>query len=201
MVRYGGACAAAGCGALVAAGSGPRRCATAQRGSGPGWPPTPAPPPDDLRQRQHTPLLCSTLTVHVPRIFQSNWPQPVGFPRRGAPLKLSDAGVPIQQIARLVGHTGTTTTETVYRKQIRPGIRLSSDLCRGRDCGWWPFGMDLVVAGRADHEGLAPLCCHEPGPCWLAVCRGMRGRRAWRRGAPAPGRCAGTVRTCSAGAG
>ena len=28
--------------------------------------------------------------------------------------------------------------------------------------------MDLVVTGRADHEGLAPLCCHEPGPCWLA---------------------------------
>ena len=28
--------------------------------------------------------------------------------------------------------------------------------------------MDLVVAGRADHEGLAALCCHEPGPCWLA---------------------------------
>jgi len=29
--------------------------------------------------------------------------------------------------------------------------------------------MDLVVAGRADHEGLAPFCCHEAGPCWLAV--------------------------------
>jgi hypothetical protein len=28
--------------------------------------------------------------------------------------------------------------------------------------------MDLVVAGRADHEGLAALCCHECGPCWLA---------------------------------
>jgi hypothetical protein len=29
--------------------------------------------------------------------------------------------------------------------------------------------MDLVVTGRADHEGFASLCCHEPGPCWLAV--------------------------------
>jgi hypothetical protein len=28
--------------------------------------------------------------------------------------------------------------------------------------------MDLVVAGRADHEGLAPPFRHEPGPCWLA---------------------------------
>ncbi len=44
-------------------------------------------------------------------------------PRRAtAQLRLaySDAGVPIEKIARLVGHTGTTTTETVYRKQIRP---------------------------------------------------------------------------------
>jgi len=33
---------------------------------------------------------------------------------------MSDAGVPVEQIARLVGHSGTTTTEAVYRKQIRP---------------------------------------------------------------------------------
>ncbi len=33
---------------------------------------------------------------------------------------LSDAGVPAEHIARLVGHSGTMTTETVYRKQIRP---------------------------------------------------------------------------------
>jgi integrase len=35
---------------------------------------------------------------------------------------LSDAGVPIERISRLVGHSGTTTTETIYRKQIRPVI-------------------------------------------------------------------------------
>lgn len=35
---------------------------------------------------------------------------------------LSDADVPIEQISRLVGHSGTTTTETIYRKQIRPVI-------------------------------------------------------------------------------
>ena len=33
---------------------------------------------------------------------------------------LSDAGVPIEKIARLVGHCGTATTELTYRKQIRP---------------------------------------------------------------------------------
>lgn len=36
---------------------------------------------------------------------------------------LSDEGVPIEQIARLVGHSGgSTVTETVYRKQLRPVI-------------------------------------------------------------------------------
>ena len=36
---------------------------------------------------------------------------------------LSDKGVPLEQIARLVGHTGgSTVTETVYRKQLRPVI-------------------------------------------------------------------------------
>ena len=35
---------------------------------------------------------------------------------------LSDAGMPLENIARLVGHVDTTTTETVYRKQIRPVV-------------------------------------------------------------------------------
>lgn len=35
---------------------------------------------------------------------------------------LSDGGVPIEQISRLVGHTGTTVTERVYRHQLRPVI-------------------------------------------------------------------------------
>jgi integrase len=33
---------------------------------------------------------------------------------------LSDNGMPIEQIARLVGHTSTAVTETVYRQKIRP---------------------------------------------------------------------------------
>ena len=41
---------------------------------------------------------------------------------------LSDAGVPIEQISRLVGHSGTATTETVYRKQIRPVIVHGADV-------------------------------------------------------------------------
>jgi site-specific recombinase XerD len=36
---------------------------------------------------------------------------------------LSDAGVAIEQIARLVGHSGgSKVTESVYRKQLRPVI-------------------------------------------------------------------------------
>jgi integrase len=31
----------------------------------------------------------------------------------------SDDGVPLENIARLVGHQTTTVTETVYRKQLR----------------------------------------------------------------------------------
>jgi len=40
---------------------------------------------------------------------------------------MSDAGVPVEHIARLVGHSGTTTTETVYRKQIRPVMIEGAD--------------------------------------------------------------------------
>lgn len=33
---------------------------------------------------------------------------------------LSDSGVPLEAISRLVGHSGTAVTEAVYRQQIRP---------------------------------------------------------------------------------
>jgi hypothetical protein len=32
---------------------------------------------------------------------------------------LANFGVPLEDIARLVGHSGTAVTEAVYRKQIR----------------------------------------------------------------------------------
>jgi integrase len=50
---------------------------------------------------------------------------------------MSDAGVPIEKIARLVGHTSTSTTERVYRKQIRPvvqgGAEVMDELFREQD--------------------------------------------------------------------
>jgi hypothetical protein len=49
---------------------------------------------------------------------------------------LSDEGVPIEHIARLVGHAGdSTVTETVYRKQLRPAINDGASASRTR---LWP---------------------------------------------------------------
>ncbi|MFI2353021.1 tyrosine recombinase XerC [Streptomyces sp. NPDC019443] len=39
---------------------------------------------------------------------------------------LSDNGVPLEEISRLVGHSSTTVTEKVYRKQIRPVIQTGA---------------------------------------------------------------------------
>jgi site-specific recombinase XerD len=39
---------------------------------------------------------------------------------------LSDDGMPIEEISRLVGHRGTAVTEHVYRKQIRPVIETGA---------------------------------------------------------------------------
>jgi Phage integrase family len=36
---------------------------------------------------------------------------------------LSDNGIPLEEISRLVGHSSTAVTEAVYRKQIRPVLR------------------------------------------------------------------------------
>jgi integrase len=36
---------------------------------------------------------------------------------------LSDHGLPLEEISRLVGHSSTSVTETVYRKQIRPVLQ------------------------------------------------------------------------------
>ncbi len=41
---------------------------------------------------------------------------------------LSDAGVPIEEISRLVGHSGTSVTELVYRHQLRPVIQTGATI-------------------------------------------------------------------------
>jgi len=65
---------------------------------------------------------------------------------------LSDAGVPIEQIARLVGHTGgSTVTETVYRKQLRPVIEDGATV------------MDRVFGQPDDHAARRPTRQQQPG--------------------------------------
>jgi hypothetical protein len=55
--------------------------------------------------------------------------------RHGFVSLLSDAGVPIEDMARLVGHSGTSVTEAVYRNQIRPvmvpGVEVMDKLFPG----------------------------------------------------------------------
>jgi integrase len=51
---------------------------------------------------------------------------------------LSDAGIPVEQIAQLVGHRGTTVTELVYRHQLRPVIQTGAIV------------MDELFAPRSD---------------------------------------------------
>jgi len=50
------------------------------------------------------------------------------------------AGVPIERISRLAGRNGTTATEVVYRKQIRPVIVHGADV------------MDWVFPREADPD-------------------------------------------------
>ena len=35
---------------------------------------------------------------------------------------MSEAGVPLEEIARLAGHSTSVTTERVYRRELRPAI-------------------------------------------------------------------------------
>jgi len=40
---------------------------------------------------------------------------------------LSDSGMPIEQISRLMGHNGTAVTELVYRHQLRPIVECGAE--------------------------------------------------------------------------
>jgi integrase len=71
----------------------------------------------------------------VPGIEPSEWtPREL---RHSFVSVLSDAGVPLEEISRLVGHSGTTVTELVYRHQLKPGIQTGATV------------MDRLFARRA----------------------------------------------------
>jgi integrase len=52
---------------------------------------------------------------------------------------LSDSGMPLEHISRLVGHSGTAVTEAVYRQQLRPvldeGATAMDDIFPAADAG------------------------------------------------------------------
>jgi hypothetical protein len=69
---------------------------------------------------------------------------------------LSDSGVPIEEISRLVGHRSTVVTEVVYRKQLRPVLESGATV------------MDrLFAAAKEDvggqFGGQEPSATDEPG--------------------------------------
>lgn len=60
----------------------------------------------------------------VPDLNPSEWtPREL---RHSIVSVLSDAGVPLEEISRLVGHSGTTVTELVYRHQLKPVIQTGA---------------------------------------------------------------------------
>ena len=52
----------------------------------------------------------------------------------------ADAGVAVEEIARLAGHASSRTTETIYRHELRPVITTGADV------------MDKIFTA-AEHEG------------------------------------------------
>jgi integrase len=59
---------------------------------------------------------------------------------------MSSTGVPVEEIARLVGHSSTHTTEVVYRKELRPVIRSGAD------------AMDKLFPGPESGPGATMAC-------------------------------------------
>ena len=64
---------------------------------------------------------------------------------------LSDAGVPLEQISQLVGHSGTTVTELVYRHQLRPGIQTGATV------------MDQLFSANRGQAGRVVVRSHRHG--------------------------------------
>ena len=41
---------------------------------------------------------------------------------------MSSSGVPVEEIARLAGHSSSRTTEVVYRRELRPVITTGAEV-------------------------------------------------------------------------
>lgn len=79
-------------------------------------------PLDDGNQRQSHNVLDNFRSLLKSAGFQNPMEWTTRELRTSFVSLLSDYGIPIEVIARVVGHSGTQTTERVYRKQLRPVI-------------------------------------------------------------------------------
>jgi integrase len=67
---------------------------------------------------------CAALSPWCPGLNPADWtPREL---RHSFVSLLSDAGVHLEDIAQLVGHSGTTVTKLVYRHRIRPVIQAGA---------------------------------------------------------------------------
>ena len=76
---------------------------------------------------------------------------------------LSDDGMAIEKIARLVGHTSSHVTETVYRQELRPVLQEGAEVM---DRLFGSVSGDLVEQRRRAREIVlaASTCWRSPGP-------------------------------------
>lgn len=63
---------------------------------------------------------------------------------------MSNAGVPLEEIARLVGHSGTSVTEAVYRHELRPVLQTGAVV------------LDRLFSPSKYGSGVAPTVTPEP---------------------------------------
>jgi integrase len=65
---------------------------------------------------------------------------------------MSNAGVPLEEIARLVGHSGTSVTEAVYRHELRPVLQTGAVV------------LDQLFSPSKSGHGVTPSVTPEPSP-------------------------------------
>lgn len=70
---------------------------------------------------------------------------------------LSASGVRIEDISDLMGHSGTTVTESVYRHEIRPALTTGAT------------AMNKILSRKRPRTALPDTKKHQPGwlPVWL----------------------------------
>jgi hypothetical protein len=62
---------------------------------------------------------------------------------------LSERGMPVEEISRLMGHKGTAVTELVYRHELRPVIESGASVMDSV----FPLALEDAGEGTGDEEG------------------------------------------------